>query len=156
VQVSEIEKMKREAHPMQAKKDLARRIVADFHSADAAAKAGEDWAKQFQKDEVPERLDEVRIDVAAVRISEAVPESGQGGAAQKVTSDLSDPEILRVDKLLREAGLVTSTTEAGRKIKEKAVQINGHPIVCLAILVSPAEPLIVRVGKKIKKVILLR
>ena len=39
---------------MQAKKDLARRIVADFHSAEAAAKAGEDWAKQFQKDEVPE------------------------------------------------------------------------------------------------------
>jgi tyrosyl-tRNA synthetase len=156
VQVSEIEKMKREAHPMQAKKDLARRIVADFHSADAATKAGEDWAKQFQKDEVPERLDEVRIDVAAVRISEAVPESGQGGAAQKVTSDLSDPEILRVDKLLREAGLVASTTGAGRKIKEKAVQINGHPIAGLAILVSPAEPLIVRVGKKIKKVILLR
>ena len=34
---------------MQAKKELARRIVADFHSAEAAAKAGEDWAKQFQK-----------------------------------------------------------------------------------------------------------
>src|SRR5213595_1478868 len=40
VQVPEIEKMKREAHPMQAKKDLARRIVADFHSAEAAAQAG--------------------------------------------------------------------------------------------------------------------
>ncbi len=39
---------------MQAKKDLARRIVADFHSADVAMKAGEDWGKQFQKDEVPE------------------------------------------------------------------------------------------------------
>src|SRR6201997_1295646 len=49
VQVAEIEKMKREAHPMQAKKDLARRIVADFHSAEAAAKAGEDWGKKFQK-----------------------------------------------------------------------------------------------------------
>src|SRR5439155_7891924 len=32
VQVADIEKMKRDAHPMQAKKDLARRIVADFHS----------------------------------------------------------------------------------------------------------------------------
>src|SRR6202451_1541690 len=50
VQVSEIEKMKRETHPMQAKKDLARRIVADFHSADGATKAGEDWAKQFEQD----------------------------------------------------------------------------------------------------------
>src|SRR5689334_2392149 len=30
VQLAEIEKMKRDTHPMQAKKDLARRIVADF------------------------------------------------------------------------------------------------------------------------------
>ena len=59
VQVPEIEKMKRESHPMQAKKDLAKRIVADFHSADAATKAGDDWAKQFQKDEVPEDVEEV-------------------------------------------------------------------------------------------------
>src|SRR6266702_4445232 len=59
VQVADIAKMKSEAHPMQAKKDLARRIVADFHSAEAAANAGEDWAKQFQKDEVPADVEEV-------------------------------------------------------------------------------------------------
>src|SRR5246500_5289149 len=52
VQIPDIERMKREAHPMQAKKDLAARIVRDFHCADAAAKAADDWAKQFQKDEV--------------------------------------------------------------------------------------------------------
>jgi len=46
VQVAEIEKMKREAHPMDAKKGLARHIVADFHSAEMATQAGEDWAKQ--------------------------------------------------------------------------------------------------------------
>src|SRR5208283_2806423 len=39
VSLAEIEKMKRESHPMQARKDLARRIVGDFHSAEAAAKA---------------------------------------------------------------------------------------------------------------------
>ncbi len=44
MQLPEIEKMKRESHPMEAKKGLARRIVTDFHSADAAAKAAEDWA----------------------------------------------------------------------------------------------------------------
>src|ERR1700757_5231834 len=44
VQISEIERMKREAHPMEAKKDLAARIVKDFHSADASAKAADDWA----------------------------------------------------------------------------------------------------------------
>ena len=61
VQVADIEKMKRETHPMQAKKDLARRIVADFHSAEAAAKAAEDWAKQFQKDQVPDAMEHVTV-----------------------------------------------------------------------------------------------
>ncbi|MFZ2084275.1 MAG: tyrosine--tRNA ligase, partial [Candidatus Sulfotelmatobacter sp.] len=64
VQVADIDKMKREAHPMQAKKDLARRIVEDFHSAEAAKKVAEDWAKQFQKDQVPEELDSVDINAA--------------------------------------------------------------------------------------------
>src|SRR5579871_892860 len=63
VQIPEIEKMKRDAasgvsHPMTLKKDLARRIVADFHSAEAATKAADDWAKQFQKDEVPDSVEE--------------------------------------------------------------------------------------------------
>src|SRR5271165_2860548 len=70
VQVAEIEKMKRESHPMQAKKELARRIVEDFHSAEAAAKAGEDWAKQFQKDEVPDDVEEVLVKYADVAWSE--------------------------------------------------------------------------------------
>src|SRR5438270_2295310 len=55
VRVEQIAAMKadvasRKAHPMALKKELARSIVADFHSAEAAAKAGDDWAKQFQKD----------------------------------------------------------------------------------------------------------
>src|SRR5262245_11601703 len=50
VQVADIEKMKRESHPMDAKKDLARLIVTDFHSAEAADKAKEDWAKSRQKE----------------------------------------------------------------------------------------------------------
>src|SRR5262250_1232168 len=68
VQISEIERMKREAHPMQAKKDLAVRIVKDFHSADDAAKAGEDWAKQFQKGGVPEEVEQVEIAETSMRI----------------------------------------------------------------------------------------
>src|SRR5213596_3577823 len=64
VQVAEIERMKRDVHPMQAKKDLAARIVKDFHSADAATKAADDWAKQFQKNEVPENVEEVSLPAA--------------------------------------------------------------------------------------------
>src|SRR5437870_381602 len=54
------------AHPMQLKKELARAIVADFHSAEAAAKAGEDWEKQFQKKEVPKDVEEVFITLADI------------------------------------------------------------------------------------------
>src|SRR6202167_1187388 len=68
VQVAEIEKMKREMHPMAAKKELARRIVTDFHSAEAAGKAGDDWGKQFQKDQVPEELELVDVRVADVGV----------------------------------------------------------------------------------------
>ena len=55
-------------HPMQAKKDLAARIVKDFHSADAATKAAEDWAKQFQKDEVPESVEEITVSASSVTV----------------------------------------------------------------------------------------
>src|SRR6478672_112902 len=75
VQVPDIEKMRREAHPMQAKKDLARRIVADFHSSEAAAQAGEDWAKQFQKDEVPEEVEEIAV--PAGEVGGSVDEQGR-------------------------------------------------------------------------------
>ena len=51
---SEIEQMRAEVssgalHPMEAKKRLARTIVAGFHSEAAARKADEDWALQFQQ-----------------------------------------------------------------------------------------------------------
>jgi tyrosyl-tRNA synthetase len=142
------------AHPMALKKELARSIVADFHSPDAATKAAEDWAKQFQKNEAPESLPEVTIDITKIRIADVVPDSDEGGTAQNVSSNLADIEILRADKLIREAGFVASTTEASRRVKERAVHINGHIVERLAIRVCPAEPLIVRVGKKIKKIII--
>src|SRR5882757_9690171 len=67
VSLAEIGKMKAESHPMEAKKDLARRIVTDFHSADAASKAAEDWARQFQKNEAPEELETVDVNLSDVK-----------------------------------------------------------------------------------------
>src|SRR5713101_7129705 len=66
------------AHPMALKKELARSIVADFHSTEAAAKAGEEWAKQFQQQDVPERIPEVRIEAAKIRIVDALPDASEG------------------------------------------------------------------------------
>jgi tyrosyl-tRNA synthetase len=158
VRVDQIAAMKADAasgkaHPMAMKKELARSIVADFHSTELATKGAEDWAKQFQQDETPASLPEVKIEIAKIRAADVVPDSVEGGNAQRVTSNLPDM-VLRVDKLIREAGFVVSTTEARRKIKEKAAHINGHLIEHLAISVRSTEPLIVRVGKKITKVML--
>src|SRR5436305_15056388 len=51
LRTSEIDELKSKVasgavHPVQAKKDLARRIVTDFHSAQAAREAEANWAKQ--------------------------------------------------------------------------------------------------------------
>jgi tyrosyl-tRNA synthetase len=154
-----ISKMKQDAstgaaHPMTLKKDLARRIVADFHTPEAAANAGEDWARQFQKDEVPENIEEVKVRAAKVTIPDALPNAGEGGAAQNINCDPEDSDriVVRADKLIREAGMVSSTSEAGRKIKEKAVHIDGRVVESLAIVVSVRKALTVRVGRKIKTV----
>jgi tyrosyl-tRNA synthetase len=154
VQLTEIEKMKSEAHPMQAKKDLAARIVKDFHSEEAALKAADDWAKQFQKSGVPESIEEVEVHVARVEVADVMPDSVPGGAVQSIDCDPSeaDPVVIRADKLLKEAGLAVSGTEAGRKIKEKAVEINGHSVTAAVIMVSARRPLTVRVGKRVKRV----
>src|SRR5882762_5711526 len=157
VSLSGIENMKRDvgagvAHPMNLKKDLARRIVGDFHSPEAATRAGEDWAKQFQKDQVPESVEEVRVSVAKIRIADP----REGGAAQKISAEPGEPDRfpVRADKLIKEADLVASTTEAGRKIKESAVSVDGVVLNHLVIVVSAGKPLNVRVGRKIKKVVL--
>ena len=139
---------------MQAKKDLAARIVKDFHSEEAAVKAAEDWAKQFQKSGVPESVEEVEVSVARIGVVDVTPDSAAGGAVQSIDRDPSeaDPVIIRADKLLREAGLAVSVTEAGRKIKERAVEINGKSVNAAVIMFSARQPLTVRVGKRVKRV----
>jgi tyrosyl-tRNA synthetase len=136
VSMSEIEKMKRESHPMQAKKELARRIVADFHSADAAVKAGEDWAKQFQKGEVPQDLEEVSVGVEEV-----------GGSI-----DAGSRALLRLDRLLVKCGLAASATDAARKLKQGSVRIENQVTNGPRIELTPPPPkrLALRVGKQLR------
>ncbi len=155
VQLPEIERMKHEVHPMQAKKELARRIVADFHSAEAAAKAGEDWAKQFQKDETPDILEHV-----VVKRDKILAGTGDPIGIQSLPSDvlvLAQDRgnhlvvIVRVDKLLLESGMAESVSDGGRKLKQKSVQIDSEMVDKTKLaLPSPARPLIVRVGRSMK------
>jgi len=135
MQLADIEKMRGESHPMQAKKDLARRIVTDFHSAEAADQAAEDWAKQFQKDEVPEDVEEVSVS----RVEVSTPEGE-----------------LRLDRLLARVGLVPSVSEANRKIKEGAVRVNGERVTVPKLASTVDSAMTLQVGRKIKKVLLTK
>ena len=171
VQTEQIAAMKADAasgkaHPMALKKELARGIVADFHSAEAAAKAGEDWAKQFQKDQVPEDLDFVEI-----QLKDVIPLGSGGGAVRPIggieqPAELEVVEVdrlirmagLRIDKLIRMAGLATSNTEAAGKQKQGAVSlvsIDGEKIDTkreLVVMVPVNQDLVLRVGRRMKKI----
>src|SRR5882762_3768177 len=159
VQVAEIEKMKREAHPMDAKKGLARRIVADFHSAEGATKAGEDWAKQYQKDEMPDVLEHVTVSMAKILAGSGEPVVIKTAPADVLVLTLDrgfDTAVLvRVDKLLAEASLAVSASDGGRKIKQKAVEIDGQLVDKPKLAVPrPTRPLIVRAGRSMKRVVI--
>jgi len=148
VQLPEIEKMKSEAHPMEAKKNLARTIVTDFHSADAAAKAGEDWAKQFQKNEVPEDVEEIELeleDVWGASDKEAILDAAAEGTNLPACR-------IKLDKLIARAGLADSVTDAVRKLKQKAVKVNGELETDPTIFWDPRTKMTLRVGKKIKQI----
>jgi tyrosyl-tRNA synthetase len=156
VQVSDIEKMKSDSHPMQAKKELARKIVEDFHGAQAAAKAGEDWGRlrgrELQRDKLPRAMEEVRVPYANVRM-EGDP-----------SSDGDNYLWVRLDRLLVTCGLADSVTDAARKIKASSVELllpgkdRGEPWP------SPHLPIVfrgervfrltIRVGKKIKEALI--
>jgi tyrosyl-tRNA synthetase len=151
VQLSEIEKMKREAHPMQAKKDLASRIVSDFHSAEAAAKAEEDWAKQFQKQGIPSELESVDIKLSDV----AVDGTGkEGGAVLVISRGKSKHQTVRIDKLIRFAGLAASNSQAATKLKGGAVAIDGESVGETNLIAD--MPLghysVLRVGRRMKRI----
>src|SRR6266404_3184707 len=130
VQLPEIEKMKAESHPMEAKKDLARRIVTDFHSADAAARAAEDWAKQFQTKEAPSNAERGQVSFEEIK-----------GSASAI----------RLDRLLVKCGFADSVAAATRSLEQGAVRIgeNVERSPRIQIEELPIE-LAIRVGKRVK------
>jgi tyrosyl-tRNA synthetase len=122
-----------EVHPMALKKDLARRIVTDFHSVKAAQQAGEDWAKQFQRDEVPEDVETVRVQFVEV----------------------AKDGVVKLDKLVARCGMANSVSDALRKIKAKAVRINNEVHAEQTAKLKAGEEITLRVGRLMKRVVLV-
>ena len=143
------------ANPMQYKKDLARRIVADAHGEDAAARAAEDWARQFQKRETPEELQVLSVNRDGLRPSEMDRNAPPPADACQPDVGGSPTEplfLVKLDRLLAECRLAESVSDANRKIKQRSVQVNGKGVEITKLVIPLPCTLTIRVGRQIRKV----
>lgn len=117
-------------HPKQAKQLLAQRIIAEYHSAEAARGAIERWEKEISGGELPADIPEVAISRKLLDAEGRMPAAS----------------------LLKEAGLVPSNSEASRLIQGGGASYylgeTRHPLADRQELVLVSERLILRAGKK--------
>ncbi|MCH8307515.1 MAG: tyrosine--tRNA ligase [Proteobacteria bacterium] len=109
-------------NPRDAKFELAMELVERFHDRKAAEAAKKEFIARFQKGALPDKIKEVSI-------------SSQDGS-------------LGIAQLLKEAGLVSSTSEAFRMIKQGAVKIDGERIEDKSLQVSAGSTSVYQVGKR--------
>ena len=93
------EKVENGTNPRDIKIELAKELIERFHSKEDAEKAHQDFIQRFQKNQIPDDINTVEL-----------------------TQDLP------IANLLKQAGLVSSTSEANRMIKQGAVKIDGEKV----------------------------
>jgi tyrosyl-tRNA synthetase len=124
--LEEIQKLKRSVadgmNPRDAKFELGLEIVARFHDDAAAESARQEFIERFQKGAMPDEIPETALD----------SQDGKLGLAH----------------LLRDAGLVSSTSEAFRMIKQGAVRIDGERVEDRGLEIEAGSTHIVQVGKR--------
>ena len=110
------------ANPRDAKVELAKHIISDFHSADAADAAERSFVNQFSKGNLPDEIEEVSL------------------AAQ--TYKLTD--------LLAETNLAASKGEARRLIAQGGVKIDGEKVSDgqAEIDLTARKSFVIQVGKR--------
>ncbi|RKQ64107.1 tyrosyl-tRNA synthetase [Thermovibrio guaymasensis] len=124
----EIEEMERAVkegrlHPMEAKKRLAETIVKTFHGEEAAKRAREHFERVFSRRELPENIPEPEI---------TVPENP-----------------VWLPRLLKEAGLVKSTSEGRRQIRGGGVRVDGEKVLDENAKIDVlSKEIILQVGKR--------
>jgi tyrosyl-tRNA synthetase len=109
-------------HPKKVKQQLARELSARFYGADAAAHAEQNFEKVFKDHGLPDDI--------------PVHEMTAGG------------EDIWLPKLLAECGMVKSTSEARRLIKQNAVSLDGAKVADTEYKVSPEGEILLKVGKR--------
>lgn len=111
------------ANPRDIKIMLAKEIIARFHDEAAAEAAHQDFTQRFSKNALPEDIPDVMVNC--------------------------DAGSMPVANLLKEAGLVDSTSEAIRMIKQGAVKLNGETrIEDTKLEVAKGSTEIYQVGKR--------
>ena len=109
-------------NPRNIKFILAEEIVDRFHGEGSGLKAREEFINRFQKGNLPEEVETISINI-------------QG-------SDLNLPRVLK------DSGMVQSTSEAMRLIKQGAVKIQGKKVLENNFSMSKGTAYLVQVGKR--------
>lgn len=112
-------------HPRDVKMRLGREIVSFYHGTEAASQAEEHFKTVFQKRELPEEIDEFIV-----------------------SQDLYEEGMVPLAKLLTQANLVGTNSEARRLIKEGAVKIDGAKVIDPNLRIKPQDGMIIRAGKR--------
>ena len=110
------------ANPRDIKVGFAQEIVARFHSANAAQQALVDFEARFQKGALPADMPEISL-------------PGVDGG-------------MTVPVLLKQAGLVDSTSEAIRQIAGGGVRLDGERVVDKGMVVRSGATVVAQVGKR--------
>jgi tyrosyl-tRNA synthetase len=110
------------ANPRNIKVGFAQEIVARFHGLAAAQRALADFEARFQKGALPEDMPEISL-------------AGTEGG-------------ITVPLLLKQAGLVLSTSDAIRQIAGGGVRLDGERVVDKGMVVSLGATVVAQVGKR--------
>ena len=110
------------ANPRNYKVSLGQEIVARFHGQQAAISALENFEARFQRGAMPDDMAEIEL--------------------------VSAGEGLAIANLLKMAGLVETTSEALRMIKQGAVKIDGEKIEDQKLAIAGATEHVYQVGKR--------
>jgi tyrosyl-tRNA synthetase len=89
-------------NPRDTKIELAKELIARFHSEQDAESAHQDFIQRFQKNAIPDEMPEFDF--------------------------LLPAEGIMIANVLKDAGLVNSTSDAMRMIKQGAVKIDGEKV----------------------------
>jgi tyrosyl-tRNA synthetase len=108
--------------PLEFKHALAGRLVARLHGAEAAGRAAEHFRRVVQRKEVPEEVPETRFELA---------DGGERGLLE----------------LMVAVGVASSNAEARRLVAQKAVSLDGEPVVDATLRLAAGSYLL-KVGKR--------